>query len=134
MESIQPLQNFICRAESSNAAGQKCEGSSESGQTQLLFGASNDPGACLGEAFPSSRKGAQLIFSAQCGKTAQRRPAALETQPTSTRKQAMTAIIDIAGREILDSRGNPTVEVDVHPRRRIVRPRGRAIGCIDRRA
>lgn len=26
----------------------------------------------------------------------------------------MTAIIDIIGREILDSRGNPTVEVDVH--------------------
>lgn len=26
----------------------------------------------------------------------------------------MTAIIDIAGREVLDSRGNPTVEVDVH--------------------
>jgi enolase len=26
---------------------------------------------------------------------------------------AMTAIIDIHGREILDSRGNPTVEVDV---------------------
>ena len=25
----------------------------------------------------------------------------------------MTAIIDIKGREILDSRGNPTVEVDV---------------------
>ena len=25
----------------------------------------------------------------------------------------MTAIIDILGREILDSRGNPTVEVDV---------------------
>jgi len=25
----------------------------------------------------------------------------------------MTAIIDIRGREILDSRGNPTVEVDV---------------------
>ena len=25
----------------------------------------------------------------------------------------MTAIIDIAAREILDSRGNPTVEVDV---------------------
>lgn len=25
----------------------------------------------------------------------------------------MTAIIDIVGREILDSRGNPTVEVDV---------------------
>src|SRR5690606_22603354 len=28
-------------------------------------------------------------------------------------KPAMTAIIDIVGREILDSRGNPTVEVDV---------------------
>src|SRR3954470_12452576 len=26
----------------------------------------------------------------------------------------MTAIVDIIGREILDSRGNPTVEVDVH--------------------
>jgi enolase len=26
----------------------------------------------------------------------------------------MTAIIDIVGREVLDSRGNPTVEVDVH--------------------
>ena len=25
----------------------------------------------------------------------------------------MTAIVDIKGREILDSRGNPTVEVDV---------------------
>ncbi len=25
----------------------------------------------------------------------------------------MTALIDIIGREILDSRGNPTVEVDV---------------------
>ena len=25
----------------------------------------------------------------------------------------MTAIIDVIGREILDSRGNPTVEVDV---------------------
>src|SRR5207248_3394101 len=28
-------------------------------------------------------------------------------------KTAMTAIVDIIGREILDSRGNPTVEVDV---------------------
>ncbi len=26
----------------------------------------------------------------------------------------MTAIVDIVGREILDSRGNPTIEVDVH--------------------
>src|SRR5438270_13374317 len=29
------------------------------------------------------------------------------------RSPAMSAIIDIVGREILDSRGNPTVEVDV---------------------
>ena len=35
----------------------------------------------------------------------------------------MTAIIDIHGREILDSRGNPTVEVDVSARRRQLRPR-----------
>ena len=34
----------------------------------------------------------------------------------------MTAITDIIGREILDSRGNPTVEVDVHPGGRRLRP------------
>jgi hypothetical protein len=28
-------------------------------------------------------------------------------------KDVMTAIVDITGREILDSRGNPTIEVDV---------------------
>ena len=32
----------------------------------------------------------------------------------------MTAIVDIIGREILDSRGNPTVEVDVRAGRRLV--------------
>src|SRR3546814_19716396 len=32
---------------------------------------------------------------------------------TLFRSRAMTAIIDIQAREILDSRGNPTVEVDV---------------------
>lgn len=34
--------------------------------------------------------------------------------PSSSREEIMTAIIDIIGREILDSRGNPTVEVDVY--------------------
>src|SRR6201999_4048786 len=33
--------------------------------------------------------------------------------PASLAKTIMTAITDIIGREILDSRGNPTVEVDV---------------------
>jgi enolase len=33
----------------------------------------------------------------------------------------MTAIIDIHAREILDSRGNPTVEVDALPRVRTKR-------------
>jgi hypothetical protein len=71
------------RAESSNAADQKCEGSSESGQTQLLCGASNDPEACLGEAFPSSRKGAQLIFrrSAVRRRNAARRHFKSQAQP-----------------------------------------------------
>ena len=36
----------------------------------------------------------------------------------------MTGIADIIGREILDSRGNPTVEVDVIARRRRDGPRG----------
>src|SRR5690349_16951752 len=34
-------------------------------------------------------------------------------QPPSAHRDTMTAIVDIIGREILDSRGNPTVEVDV---------------------
>ncbi len=44
----------------------------------------------------------------------------------------MTAITDIIGREILDSRGNPTVEVDVLPRRRQHGPCGRSVGRLDR--
>src|SRR3569832_1357547 len=34
-------------------------------------------------------------------------------KPAERREQPMTAITDIVGREVLDSRGNPTVEVDV---------------------
>src|SRR5205085_1092219 len=37
----------------------------------------------------------------------------LETRQEELHGTAMTAIIDVIGREILDSRGNPTVEVDV---------------------
>jgi enolase len=59
-----------------------------------------------------------IDFSQQCGKTAQRltgeQSSVLNPTTVLTRNHAMTAIIDIAGREILDSRGNPTVEVDVH--------------------
>ena len=52
----------------------------------------------------------------------------------SDREQAMTAIVDIHGREILDSRGNPTVEVDVDAGERRARPRRGAVGRLDRRA
>src|ERR1700739_2128087 len=42
---------------------------------------------------------------------------AVEAAPTAPfhifKEAHMTAIVDIIGREILDSRGNPTVEVDV---------------------
>src|SRR3546814_3453636 len=37
----------------------------------------------------------------------------IRPDPAASRTIFMTAIIDIHGREILDSRGNPTVEVDV---------------------
>src|SRR5579863_3338702 len=37
----------------------------------------------------------------------------VKTAPKSRKGPCMTAILDITGREILDSRGNPTVEVDV---------------------
>src|SRR5205085_7637278 len=41
-------------------------------------------------------------------------PRPLSPRSGSVRKEpSMTAILDITGREILDSRGNPTVEVDV---------------------
>jgi enolase len=43
----------------------------------------------------------------------------------------MTAILDITAREILDSRGNPTVEVDVIAGGWFLRPRRRAIGRVD---
>ena len=39
----------------------------------------------------------------------------------------MTAITDIIGREILDSRGNPTVEVDVVLEDGAQGPRGRPL-------
>ena len=46
----------------------------------------------------------------------------------------MTAIADILAREILDSRGNPTVEVDVILEDGVARPRRRALRRLDRRA
>ena len=46
----------------------------------------------------------------------------------------MTAIIDITAREILDSRGNPTVEVDVTLEDGCLRPRRGAFRRFDRRA
>src|SRR5690606_15218581 len=54
---------------------------------------------------------AHLIFRCFAVRT---RNAGMALVPSHTRNQVMTAIIDIVGREILDSRGNPTVEVDVH--------------------
>src|SRR5712671_362834 len=40
-------------------------------------------------------------------------PDPVERAQTDSRSRPMIAIVDIIGREILDSRGNPTVEVDV---------------------
>ena len=45
----------------------------------------------------------------------------------------MTAIIDITAREILDSRGNPTVEVDVMLEDGSIGRAKSAFGCFDRR-
>ena len=44
----------------------------------------------------------------------------------------MSTIIDIHAREILDSRGNPTVEVDVILEDGTMGPRRRALGGLDR--
>src|SRR5262249_11960935 len=41
------------------------------------------------------------------------RPGARSSRSAPERRRILTAIIDIVGREILDSRGNPTVEVEV---------------------
>ena len=43
----------------------------------------------------------------------------------------MTAIIDVHGREILDSRGNPTVEVDVLLEDGAQRTRSGSLGRLD---
>ena len=45
----------------------------------------------------------------------------------------MSVIIDVYGREVLDSRGNPTVEVEVVLEDGAVRPRGGALGRFHRR-
>ena len=47
---------------------------------------------------------------------------------------ASTEIVEIKAREILDSRGNPTVEVDVRLRGGAFGPRRGAVGRIDRRS
>ena len=47
---------------------------------------------------------------------------------------AMSRIADIRGREIIDSRGNPTVEADVILDVRRAGPRGGALGRIHRHA
>ena len=45
----------------------------------------------------------------------------------------MSTIIDIHAREILDSRGNPTVEVDVILEDGTLGPRRRTVRCLNRR-
>ena len=49
----------------------------------------------------------------------------------------MFYIIDVIGREVLDSRGNPTVEVEVQLDNGVIWVRGHrqshsAVGCVDR--
>ena len=44
----------------------------------------------------------------------------------------MSAIEVVLGRQILDSRGNPTVEVDVHLESGAFGPRRLALGRVDR--
>ena len=44
----------------------------------------------------------------------------IHSQPFAKRRNLMSAIVDIVGREILDSRGNPTVECDVYSDRKSV--------------
>ncbi len=46
----------------------------------------------------------------------------------------MSKIVDIRGREIIDSRGNPTVEADVFLDSGVDGPRCGSIRCIHRRA
>ena len=46
----------------------------------------------------------------------------------------MAEIVDIKAREILDSRGNPTIEADVVLASGVSRQCHGAIGCIHRRA
>src|ERR1700692_4463836 len=55
----------------------------------------------------SVRHGQAFTFACAPCKT----PLAKQNPPR--KRKIMTAIVDIIGREILDSRGNPTVEVDV---------------------
>ena len=64
----------------------------------------------------------------------QRTCSRLRTSDRHQRGTIMTAIVDIIAREILDSRGNPTVEVDVMLEDGVDGPRRGAVGRLDRRA
>ena len=60
------------------------------------------------------------------------RSSTLETAPMSFTEKAI--IESVLAREILDSRGNPTVEVDITLESGLVATRGRPVGRVDRRA
>ena len=60
-------------------------------------------------------------------------PAARQAAPRRS-FSPMSVIADVRAREILDSRGNPTVEVEVDAGRRRHGPRGGALGRLHRRA
>ena len=65
----------------------------------------------LGHLYRSARAGAGAAHPSQ---RARRRVKSAPRAPRHRRHPPMSTIIDIHAREILDSRGNPTVEVDVH--------------------
>src|SRR6185437_5641749 len=59
------------------------------------------------------RPGCQSSVAGSCRTGGEIRKLPVKTAQILRKGPAMTAILDITGREILDSRGNPTVEVDV---------------------
>jgi len=62
----------------------------------------------------ASAPDSQYIFdSYKCLLNKHYKPKWLEKFKTSHQRKTMSAIVDIVGREVLDSRGNPTVECDV---------------------
>jgi hypothetical protein len=93
--------------------GDKGEGRQQAGGQDENFHASHQDFSSKMPFTLLKRPGRQASVASARGMGGESRKLPVKTAQILRKGPSMTAILDITGREILDSRGNPTVEVDV---------------------